>query len=301
VDSSETVPHERLGGAAGDAAMEDAGRQAARVGRTPVSGWKQLQRVAERLIVPAAFVALWFGLTEGHVVGTIFLPPPQAVGSIAQSLGTDLLRALGVSLQMVFFGFLIGGVAGIGVGLLFGYSRLARNLFEFTLDTVRPIPLFALIPLFILWFGIGKRPQIALVALGVFLILSLATIEAVRNVPEIYVRAALTCGASRLQAYRTVVIPAITPHLIGAVRFAAVAAWGLDVAAEYTGSQNGLGYIMIVRQQYLDTAGITLIVLIFCILAIFVDFLIRRVGRHLTRWTSRSSDSGLVGEMLGGA
>ena len=78
-----------------------------------------------------------------------------------------MLSALGISLQMIGLGVLIGAGAGILVGLLFGFSRLARDFFEFTLDTIRPTPIFALIPLFILWFGIGREPQIALVALGV--------------------------------------------------------------------------------------------------------------------------------------
>jgi ABC-type nitrate/sulfonate/bicarbonate transport system permease component len=201
---------------------------------------------------------------------------------------------------MIFLGVVIGAGSGILVGLLFGFSALARDLFEFTLDTIRPIPLFALIPLFILWFGIGRAPQIALVALGVFLILSFTTIEAVRNVPRIYVRAALTCGASRLDVYRTVVLPSIVPELMMGIRYGAIAAWGLDVAAEFSGSQEGLGYFMIVRGQYLDTAGIALAVLIYCALAIAVDRALRLLSRRLQRWNPRVAERDFIGDMLGG-
>jgi ABC-type nitrate/sulfonate/bicarbonate transport system permease component len=173
-------------------------------------------------------------------------------------------------------------------------------LFELTLDLIRPIPLFALIPLFVLWFGIGTTPEVALIGLGVFLIMSLTTIEAIRNVPQIYVRAALTCGASRSDIYRSVVVPAIVPHMLTGLRFAVAAAWGLDVAAEYTGSQAGLGYIMIVRQQILDTSGILVIVMIYCGLAFLFDRLIRRLTLYIARWSERSTDRGLVRDMLGG-
>jgi ABC-type nitrate/sulfonate/bicarbonate transport system permease component len=278
-----------------------ASEQTMSIARSGTSVRKRASAVGRALVVPAALIALWVGLTQGHVVDPIFLPPPETVAQRAEALGPTLLSALRISLQMVFAGLVIGVISGIGAGLLFGYSKTARDLFELTLDTIRPVPLFALIPLFILWFGIGARPQIALVALGVFLILSFTTIEAVRNVPRIYVRAALTCGANRFQIYRTVVFPAILPELIIGVRYGAIAAWGLDVAAEFSGSQEGLGYIMIVRGEYLDTAGITLIVLIFCFLAIVLDRLLRFLGRFFMKWNPRVSEKGFIAEMLGGS
>jgi ABC-type nitrate/sulfonate/bicarbonate transport system permease component len=177
---------------------------------------------------------------------------------------------------------------------------LARDLFELTLDTIRPVPIFALIPLFVLWFGIGRTPQIALVALGVFLILSFTTIEAVRNVPRIFVRAAMTCGASRFDIYRTVVLPSIVPEILLGIRFGLIAAWGLDVAAEFSSSSEGLGYFMIVRGQYLDTAGIVLSVILFCGCAIIADRILRYLGRKVMPWNPRVAHRDFVTEVLGG-
>nr|WP_228500850.1 ABC transporter permease subunit [Nocardioides agariphilus] len=201
---------------------------------------------------------------------------------------------------MILIGTLSGGLAGIFVGLLFGFSRVARDLFEFTLDVIRPVPIFALIPIFILWFGIGRTPQIALVALGVFLILSFTTIEAVRNVARIHVLAAMTCGADRLAIYRTVVVPSILPQILLGVRFGFIAAWGLDVAAEFSGSVHGLGFFMIVRGQYLDTAGVSVAVLIYCSMAIIVDRGLRFLSRRLFPWSPRGGHEDLAGEILGG-
>ena len=245
------------------------GRQSIRANASGVIG--KARRVALVVAVPLGFFAIWYAIAEAEIVGQIFIPHPQTIIDRVTLLWSELLGAIWVSLQMVVIGAFIGSVSGIFIGLLFGFSRLARDLFELTLDTIRPIPIFALIPLFVLWFGIGRTPQISLVALGVFLIVSFTTIEAVRNVPRIFVRAAMTCGASRMDVYRTVVIPSIVPEILLGIRFGLIAAWGLDVAAEFSSSSEGLGYFMIVRGQYLDTAGIVLSVLIFCGCAIVAD------------------------------
>jgi ABC-type nitrate/sulfonate/bicarbonate transport system permease component len=179
------------------------------------------------------------------------------------------------------------------------YSRAVREFLGSVFDFLRPVPVFALIPLFILWFGIGRAPQVALIAMGTSVILGVTTLEAIRNVPTIYIRAALTLGASRQHIYRTVIVPYIIPHLIGAIRVAAAASWGLDVAAEFMGSQQGLGYLIIIQQVYLRTAGIILLVIVYSILAVITDTLIAAVEARVTRWTERRAGVGVVASIVG--
>ena len=274
------------------------GRQSIRANASGVIG--KARRVALVVAVPLGFFAIWYAIAEAEIVGQIFIPHPQTIIDRVTLLWSELLGAIWVSLQMVVIGAFIGSVSGIFIGLLFGFSRLARDLFELTLDTIRPIPIFALIPLFVLWFGIGRTPQISLVALGVFLIVSFTTIEAVRNVPRIFVRAAMTCGASRMDVYRTVVIPSIVPEILLGIRFGLIAAWGLDVAAEFSSSSEGLGYFMIVRGQYLDTAGIVLSVFLFCGCAIVADRALRYLGRKCMPWNPRVVNQDFITELLGG-
>ena len=138
--------------------------QAIRAGASGVVG--KVRRWIMVLSVPLAFIALWYAVAEAGLVGKIFIPHPETIVERVTLLWRELLGAIWVSLQMVAMGAFIGSVSGIFIGLLFGFSRLARELFELTLDTIRPIPIFALIPLFVLWFGIGLMPQVALVALG---------------------------------------------------------------------------------------------------------------------------------------
>ena len=290
--------HERTRTAPLDDAVQERAAEAD-VGSTPNTPLTARVSRFFPLLIPLVLTTAWVVVSQLGLIREIILPRPYRIWKAAVSMWPILPSAWLQTLEMVGWGLLIGGVLGLGVGLSFGYSKMARSLLEFTTDAFRPVPLFAMIPLFILWFGIGKTPQIALIATGVFLILTIHTTEAVRNVPLIYVKAALVRGASRFQVYRTVVIPAIIPHLLSAIRFAVMSAWGLDVAAEFMGSREGLGYIMIVRNIWLDTAGIVLIVMIFAAMAIVADLVIKAIARRLTRWNPRGVAAGIAGEVIG--
>lgn len=258
-------------------------------------------RIVRALFVPAFAFAVWATVTNLGLVQAIKLPTPQKLFSVWWAIGDLIPGAFWITLQMVMTGIVVGGLAGLGFGLMFGYSRWARDLLEFSFDWLRVVPMFALIPLFLLWFGIGMRPQIALVTLGVMLILTIVTTEAVRNVLHIHVKAALTMGASRFHIYRTVVVPSIIPHILVGLRLAVISAWGLEVAAEFMGSVQGLGNLLIAGLTNLDSARIAAMTLVFLGLAIASDFLLRALIKRTMRWTQRAAGSGLVAEMLGAA
>ncbi|HEB13377.1 MAG TPA: ABC transporter permease subunit [candidate division CPR3 bacterium] len=188
---------------------------------------------------------------------------------------------------MIVVGFIAGTLLGIGISLFMAYSRFFRDSFITIFDFLRAVPVFALIPLFLVWFGIGRWPQIALITVGVSVIISVTTFEAIRNMPRILISAAQTLGADKKQVYTTVILPAIFPHLIGAVRTGAAASFGLDAAAEFMGSQVGLGYLMIMQSMYLRTDGILAIVIIYCVLAYIADRILCVIERKLTYWTER--------------
>jgi ABC-type nitrate/sulfonate/bicarbonate transport system permease component len=238
-------------------------------------------------------IAIWVVVTNYRVVDKIFIPGPYDVADALTGLAPILPRAILTTVSMTLTGFAIGTAFGTISGLLMAYNRTVRDLLGTVFDFLRPVPVFALIPLFILWFGIGRTPQVALISMG--------TLEAIRNVPSIYVRAALTLGANRQQVYRTVIVPHIIPHLIGAIRVAAAASWGLDVAAEFMGSQQGMGYLIIIQQIYLRTAGIVTLVIIYSLLAVTFDTIIQMVERYVTRWTERRVSRGVVGSIVGTA
>lgn len=250
------------------------------------SGWWWLRRSVRWLVVGILLLA-WILATEVRHADPLFLPGPLALLERSRALAPQLPGALAYSLTIILAGFFIGCAAGVIVGLAMAYSSLVRDGLQGPIDALRPVPIFALIPLFLLWLGIGRESQIALVAFGCFVILVVSTSEAIRNVPSIFIRASQTLGASRGYTYRTVIIPAIVPGLIGAIRVAAAASFGLDVAAEFLGAQNGLGYLMISSQLYLRTDGIIVIIIIYGVLAFLLDLLIRKTTARYTSWTER--------------
>lgn len=249
-------------------------------------GWWRLRR-SVRWVVIGLILLGWVLATEVRHVDPLFLPGPVALLERARALGPQLPGALAYSLTIILAGFVIGCATGVIVGLAMAYSTLVRDGLQGIINALRPVPIFALIPLFLLWLGIGRESQIALVAFGCFVILVVSTSEAIRNVPHIFVRASQTLGASRSQTYRTVIVPAIIPGLIGAIRVAAAASFGLDVAAEFLGAQNGLGYLMITSQLYLRTDGILVIIIIYGILSFLLDLLLRKTTARYTSWTER--------------
>lgn len=256
-------------------------------------------QILPKLIVPTALLISWVIVSHLKLVKPIFLPPPVNMWETFLALYKLLPTAILTSVIMVLTGFAIGVVFGTVSGLIMAYSRAVRETMGTVFDFLRPVPVFALIPLFILWFGIGREPQIALIALGTSVILGVTTLEAIKNVPTIYIRAALTLGADRQRIYSTVIVPYIIPHLIGAIRVAAAASWGLDVAAEFMGSQQGLGYLIIMQQTYLRTAGIILLVIVYSILAVIMDTVIAFIERRITTWTERRTSIGVVASIVG--
>ena len=251
-----------------------------------------IQRVCLSVAPFAAIGIAWFLVTQSRLVRPVILPSPQMVWQSFVSTRPLLLSASIASLKRILTGFVIGSGVGVLYALLMAYSPIVFDVSNTVINLVRPVPIYSLIPLFILWFGIGMAQQIALISFGTFVILVISTLEALRNVRSIYIRAARTLGASRLQVFGTVVVPAIVPELVGAIRVASGASFGLNVAAEFMGAQSGLGYIMIVHSQYLRTEGVIVTIILIGLLCFCLDRVLSLVESRITRWSGRRSKSG---------
>lgn len=234
-------------------------------------------------------IIVWIIATNKNlnIVRPIILPGPTEILKSFLDMLPVLPKAISVSSIQILSGFILGSGFGIGLGLLMARSWVIYNIFVPIVNIVKPTPIFALIPLFILWFGVGVLPQVLLIAFGCFVIMVVTTAEAIRNVSPIYIQAALSLGADERMIFRRIISPAIVPQLIGGVRVASASAFGLDVAAEFMGAQAGIGYLMIVNQRFLRTEGVIVCVIIFTILAVLMDIVIRKVEGKLTSWTER--------------
>ena len=261
------------------------------------------------LVAIPALLGLWWLtalLVQASVVrGEIFLPSPlqviEAIPRLSVFAGPGTPQTFGNALWVIAVntgssaltlvgGLAIGGGLGIGLGLAFGWSATLRLVLEGPFLLIRVIPLFALLPLFLSWFGGTRTGAISFVAFAVFSMLFVNTIEAIRNVSPLVQVYARTLGASRLKVYRSVVLPAIVPEVIGGARVVLGLSWAILLAAEFLAAQSGIGRIMILAQQYFDTSRVILIVLLIMIYTLVLDRLVAALGARATRWAPRKDD-----------
>jgi ABC-type nitrate/sulfonate/bicarbonate transport system permease component len=191
--------------------------------------------------------------------------------------------------SMITIGRLLGGVTigialGIGVGLLLGWSKHFRWLFELPILILRAIPALALIPLFLIWFGGTEIGNIFYIAFIVFSMIVINTIVAIKNVDAIYMKFALTQGANRGKVFRSVVFPAIIPELTGGIRVVIGVSWAITLAAEYLAAFSGLGRIMILSEKFAFTGRMIVIILFFMIYSKVLNWFVMKIINYITRW-----------------
>lgn len=248
---------------------------------------KRRDRLISTLTI-AFLIGTWILVSEMRWVRPLFLPAPQDLWNAARNLVVHLPADLAASLLgRIVPGFVMGVTIGVLLGVFMAMNRVGRAIFEPIVEVLRPLPPLALIPLLILWLGIGYITQILLIAYGCFIIMVVNSYEAVRNVPPIYIHAATTLGATPRQIFRRVIIPSIVPDIIAGIRVSAAASFGYCVAAELMGAMTGLGYRLVLARRYLITENIIVILIVIAVLSFSIDYGIRRLDARLTSWKSR--------------
>ncbi len=215
------------------------------------------------------------------------LPPIQDIAASfwdGLTSGT-LLSAVGVSLQRVVIGYVIGTTAAILIGSLMGWFRTVESIFDPIVESLRPIPPLAYIPLLLIWFGIGEFSRISVLVIACFVTCIINVIAGIKEVPRVYIEAASTLGASRLYIFRTVALPASVPYIFTGLRIALAAAWTSLVAAELLAAQNGLGFLLQSGRQYFLTTQVMYVIVTIGFLAFCMDRIFRVIQRRLTGWS----------------
>ncbi len=164
-----------------------------------------------------------------------------------------------------------------------------RRLIDLPVQLLRTLPLLAMVPLFQLWFGTYFVGKVAFVAYGVGVLFVAGTINAVKNIPPIYIDNARTLGAGTLDLYRTVIIPAIFPELRATILLSLGTAWATVIGAEYLGAQSGLGYILVYSQQFGYVDRMFFVALLFILYASISYALFNRLSQRLLQWAPRSA------------
>jgi len=205
---------------------------------------------------------------------------PRTYAAALLALGEASL----ISFERVAGGMVFGVLGGIGLGLLVASSDAARRLIAPTVHIVRMTPFLAMIPLFNLWFGASTFGIILFVAYGVAVIMFIGTINAVRNVPKVYLDRAATVGASRARVFRHVILPAIFPEIRASFLLSFGLSWSLVVAGELLGAQSGLGVIVTYALQFAYTGRVMIVAFLFIIYAGLSFALFEAVSRKIIEW-----------------
>ena len=195
----------------------------------------------------------------------------------------------------LYVGLAIGAFAGSLLGLAVSWSSWTRRLVEPPVQFLRTLPLLAMVPLFQLWFGTYFTGKVAFVAYGVGVIFFAGVVNAVKNVPQIYIDNARTLGATRLQLYRTVILPGIFPELRATILLSLGTGWAAVLGAEYLGAQSGLGYIIVYSEQFAYLDRMFFVALLFIVYASITYAAFNALSLRLLRWAPRSGGEVVVG------
>jgi sulfonate transport system permease protein len=244
-----------------------------------------------RLISPVAVVALWQLESTASLVPKDKLPPPATIWHTAVTLITHsspaygtLQGAMWVSLQRMVIGFVIGATAALVLALVAGLSRLGENVVDPLLQILRTLPLFGLIPVFIVWFGIGEQPKIILIALGAAIPLYLNAFAGIRSVDAKLIEAAQTLKLSRASLIRNVILPGALPQTLTGLRQSLGVAWLALVVAEQVNANAGLGFMISQATQFLRNDVIFVALIVYAALGLITDALVRLLERRALAW-----------------
>jgi sulfonate transport system permease protein len=266
-------------GRARERAVPRADRAPRRVGRWRVSALL-------RLISPVGLVLLWQLLSSVGVISEDKLSSPLTIGRTAAQLisSGELGDALLVSVRRVALGFAIGLVVGAVIGIAAGLSRWSDLLIDPPMQMLRTLPFLGLIPLFIIWFGIGEAPKVALVALGTAFPLYVNVHAGIRDADQRLVEATTVLGFSRWERIRHVVLPSAVPNSLVGLRLGLAAAWLSLVVGEQINASAGLGYMINNASEFGRNDIVLVALLVYAILGLLTDGIVRLLERRLLRW-----------------
>ncbi|MEU7226313.1 ABC transporter permease [Streptomyces chrestomyceticus] len=253
----------------------------------PVSaGRRSAPRWLRRAVVPVFLLALWQVLSASGALESDILASPGSIARTAWTLLSDgtLPSAMFVSLQRVAVGLAVGVLAGVLLALASGLSRLGEDLVDPVVQMLRSVPWVGVIPLFIIWLGIGEAPKIALISLGVAFHLYLNVYAGIRGVDAQLVEAGTSLGLGRWGLIRHVVLPGALPGAMTGLRYSLATAWLALVFGEQVNADDGLGFLMNQAREFFRTDVIVVCLVVYAVLGLLADFIVRTLERLLLQW-----------------
>lgn len=263
--------------------------------KTPRGGKNRLRRGAgslallRRFLVPLSVVVAWELGSRFGVISAYTFPPPSKIMATFWRLTVtgELPFHLLVSTLRALIGLVIGVLVGTFLGLVSGLSRLGEEAVDSSIQMLRTIPHLAVIPLFIIWFGIDEAPKIILVAMGVTFYIYINLFAGIRGVDKKILEAGRTLGLSRAELIRLIILPGALPSFLVGLRYAIGMAWLSLVVGEQVNATRGIGYMTTSAREFGQTDIIFVGLIVYALLGLFTDLLIRRIEQSAFKWRPR--------------
>ena len=245
------------------------------------------------ILIVAVLIGLWVAVSMLGLVKPFFWPPIDATWARLVKLVSEgyrnvpLWSHVSISLFRVLSGVFFGALVGIPLGFAMGLSSVARGLLDPIVEFLRPIPPLAMIPLIILWFGIDETAKIFLLFLASLFVMIIAARSAVSSVNVSKVQAAYSLGASKWQVLCHVILPNALPEIFTGIRTAMGVCWGTVVAAELVAADRGLGSMIMIAKNFLQTDTVVIGIAIIGLIGTAIELMMRWIERWLIPWKGK--------------
>jgi sulfonate transport system permease protein len=243
-------------------------------------------------LLPTTLILVWQWLAQTGWLSAKILPAPTQVITAAWHLVSsgELFRHISVSFERALAGFLIGGSLGFALGLANGVFRFAERLLDTTIQMVRNIPHLAMIPLVILWFGIGEQAKLFLVSLGVLFPVYANTLHGIRNVDSGLLEMGKVYGLNAWSLFWKILLPGALPSILVGVRYALGIMWLTLIVAETIASDEGIGYMAMNAREFMQTDVVVVSILLYALFGKVADAVARFLEKRWLRWNTGYQD-----------
>lgn len=251
-------------------------------------------KVAIGIYTISFLILVWFVITDlFSLVPSLFLPSPIEIAKTFYVLLAEgyreipLFEHILLSLMRVVLAFLAACIIGIILGIIMARNQTVEAMFDPIIELYRPIPPIALIPLFIIWLGIGETAKVAIIFVAIFPVITINTISGVRAIAQTKIWAAQTLGAKKAKLFWHVVLPGALPHILTGMRVGTGFGWTTLVASEMIAAASGIGWMTLNARRFLRTDIIICGVVIMGVIGLILDKMLRMAENRLVPWKGK--------------
>ncbi len=232
------------------------------------------------------FLICWQLFSMAGLISNRFLPAPTDILPAAGKLlaNGDLFEHIFFSSQRAFIGLLIGGTIGFVFGIINGISKLSETLFDSSIQMIRNIPHLSLIPLVILWFGIGEEGKVFLIALGVLFPIYLNTYHGIRSVNPELIEMGKSYGLTHLQLFLQIILPGALSSILVGLRFGLGIMWVTLIVAETISASSGIGYLAMDAREFMQLDVVVLSIMLYALLGKLSDWMAKVLEYRFLKW-----------------